>query len=303
MSRHRAIPPSLSERVFTVPEAVSAGVTKRRLRGSDLAAPFFAVRVAAATAVTPSISTLAHAFAVRLASDQFFSHLTAATLLGLRLPERHLPLILDVAVLAPARLPRLRGIRGHQLMPSARIETLPDGLRVSSAVDTWCQLAAVLQLDELIVMGDGLLQREHPLASRAELVSTIDAWGHRPGVTNLREALLHLRARTDSARETMLRLIVIRAGFPEPVVNHKIYNRFGALIAHGDLAFPEYRVLLEYDGAVHRQEHQFHVDIARLDGLMEERWRVIRVDKQLMAARATLLGKVHTALTAAGWRG
>lgn len=282
---------------------MNAGVTKRRLRGSDLAAPFFAVRVAAATAVSPSISSLAHAFAVRLASDQFFSHLTAATLLGLRLPERHLPLILDVAVLAPARLPRLRGIRGHQLMSSARIETLPDGLRVSSAVDTWCQLAAVLQLDELIVMGDGLLQRECPLATWAELVSTIDAWGHRPGVINLREALLHLRARTDSARETMLRLIVIRAGFPEPVVNHEIYNRFGALIAHGDLAFPKYRLLLEYDGAVHRQEHQFHVDIARLDGLMEEGWRVIRVNKQLMAARATLLGKVRTALEAAGWRG
>jgi len=36
---------------------------------------------------------------------------------------------------------------------------------------------------------------------------------------------------------------------------------------------------------------------------MEEKWRVIRVNKSLMRQRATLLDKVRTALEAAGWSG
>ena len=35
---------------------------------------------------------------------------------------------------------------------------------------------------------------------------------------------------------------------------------------------------------------------------MEEGWRVIRVNKGLMARRATLVGKVETALEQGGWR-
>ena len=67
---------------------------------------------------------------------------------------------------------------------------------------------------------------------------------------------------------------------------------------------PEYRTILEYDGGHHRtDDRQFSIDVARLDELMEEKWRVIRVDKYLLAQRATLIGKVDTALREGGWNG
>jgi very-short-patch-repair endonuclease len=92
-------------------------------------------------------------------------------------------------------------------------------------------------------------------------------------------------------------------GFPEPEVNGLIYNSYGAEIAHGDLVFREYRTILEYDGGQHRvSDRQFSIDISRLDALMEEGWRVIRVDKSLLARRATLVGKIDTALRQGGWR-
>ncbi|TXN28646.1 hypothetical protein [Lacisediminihabitans profunda] len=195
-------------------------------------------------------------------------------------------------------------MRGHELLPTTHIVTLPGGLRVSCAVDTWCQLARYLRVDDLIVMGDGLVCRTNPVATMDELVAAVAAWGHRPGVAALREALPDIRVRTDSARETMLRLVVVRAGFPEPIVNFEVRNRFGAILGLADLAFPEFRVLLEYDGGQHRDdEKQFHRDVERLDDFMEEKWRVIRVNKELMARRRTLLEKVRTALTEAGWRG
>jgi hypothetical protein len=302
MPRHRALPTSLHARPFAVTEAIDLGVGVGRLRGADLTRPFRAVRSAHAASV--DIPSLARSYATIMPPDQYFSHWTAAALLGLRMPERATPAGLDVTVPHASRAPRLRGVRGHELLPSARIVTLPDGLRVSSAVDTWCQLSRYLGVDDLIVMGDGLVCRTDPVATMDELASAVAAWAHRPGVAALRRALPDIRARTDSARETMLRLLIVRAGLPEPIVNYEIRNHWGAVLGLGDLAYPEHRVLVEYDGGQHREnEKQFHRDVERLDDFMEEKWRVIRVNKELMARPAALIGKVRTALTAAGWRG
>jgi hypothetical protein len=250
------------------------------------------------------VADLAAAYATRMPPAQYFSHWTAAVLLGLRLPEGRVPTSLDVSVPSPRRAPRLRGVRGHEQLPSARTRTLPSGLRVSDPVETWCHLAAELSLDELIIMGDGLVSRQAPLASLAELTAAVAGWGARRGAPLLRRALPEIRCRTDSARETILRLLIVRAGLPEPEVNLVICNSFGVVIGLGDLGYQKYRVLLEYDGGQHRaDERQFHIDIARLDAFMEEKWRVIRVNKSLMRQRATLLDKVRTALEAAGWAG
>ena len=168
---------------------------------------------------------------------------------------------------------------------------------MTSAVETWIQCATLLAADDLIIMGDGLVRRFRPWASMAELAAAVSQAAGCRGATILREAFASIRPGTDSARETMLRLIVVRAGFPEPEVNGRIVNRYGATIAHGDLVFREKKVILEYEGRHHADdERQFSIDIARLDEIMEEGWRVIRVDKRLMAARATLLGKIETAL-------
>ena len=191
---------------------------------------------------------------------------------------------------------------GHQaslLDPIAEVH----GLRVSDPVDTWLMLAPTLTVDELIVMGDGLLSRLRPTSNLDRLGAAAANTSGRRGHNRVRAALRDIRPNTDSARETLLRLLVVRSGFPEPEVNGVILNSFGAAIAHGDLVFRDYRTILEYDGGHHRDdERQFNVDIDRLDQLMEEGWRVIRVNKGLMARRATLVGKVETALEQGGWR-
>jgi hypothetical protein len=180
---------------------------------------------------------------------------------------------------------------------------------VSSAVDTWLSLASMLSLDDLVVMGDGLVSRVGPLTDLANLERAIAAVPGRRGQRQLIAAFRAIRPNTDSARETLLRLLIVRAGFPEPEVNGAITNSFGATIAHGDLVYRDYRdyrdyrTILEYDGGDHRSdERQFHIDIDRLDQLMEEDWRVIRVNKNLMYRRSTLFGKITVALQKGGWR-
>jgi hypothetical protein len=297
MRRNHPLPQILASRPFSVREAAELGVGAGRLRGNDLSRPFHGTRI---PGILPAeIADLAVAYASRMPSDQYFSHWTAAVLLGFRLPELRVQRALDVSVPSPRRAPRLRGVRGHELLPNVGISTLPSGLRVSDAVETWCQLATELSCDDLIIAGDGLVCRQSPLATLAELTAAVATWGTRPGSRALRRALPEIRSRTDSARETILRLIIVRAGLPEPIVNFAICNRFGVVIGLGDLAYPMYRVLLEYDGGQHRSdERQFHIDIARLDAFMEENWRVIRVNKSLLQKRSTLLDKVRRALVA-----
>lgn len=151
-------------------------------------------------------------------------------------------------------------------------------------------------MDDLIVMGDGLLKRFRPLASRTDLELAVRELGGKRNVGALRSALEQVRSRTDSPMETVLRLLIVRAGFPEPEVNGPIRNQYGAVIAHGDLVFRAQKVVLEYDGGGHREERQYYRDIYRLDDIMEERWRVIRVDKFMLARPVALFDKLRHAL-------
>lgn len=203
-----------------------------------------------------------------------------------------------------ARAMRRPGIVGHiTASDGTEVRMTPSGVPASSPVDAWCECAALLTIDELIVMGDGLVSRRKPAATRAQLARAVSRRSGRRGTARLRVALRYIRANTDSARETMLRLAVTRAGFPEPQVNARLRDGAGQFIAHGDLVWPEFRVVLEYEGRQHAEDPaQFAIDIRRLDRIAEARYRVIRVDRELLAARTQLIRTITTALTAAGWR-
>jgi hypothetical protein len=298
MKAPKPLPPILLGQPFTVASARREGVTARRLRNADLATGFRGIR--SDISIT-STEQAARTYAVTMPPDAFFSHLTAAEILGLRLPESYRTNLLHVTSIAPRRAPRARRVCGHQAADGRT--SVVRGLRLSDPLSTWCALAAVLPVDDLIVMGDGLVRRRHPWVTIEQLRDAVDHHAGRRGFARLVAARTLIRPLTDSARETMLRLILVRSGLPEPDVNGVILNSHGAEIAHGDLVFRNYRTLVEYDGGHHRtDEAQFNIDIERLDEIMEEGWRVIRVNKSLMARRATLLGKVETALKVGGWR-
>jgi len=299
MRQPSPLPDGIDPAAFGVADAKRAGVSRARTRSRSLTTPYHGVRT---HGFPPNTLERANAYARWMGPTQFFSHLTAAELLPLRLPERFRAGELHVSATPPARAPRSRGVVGHQaglLYPLC----IAAGVPVSSPVDTWLMLGTLLSVDDLTIMGDGLVSRLHPVTDMAGLRSALHNTAGRRGQEQLRAAYRQIRGNTDSARETLLRLLVVRAGSPEPEVNGVIVNSFGAVIAHGDLVYRDYRTILEYDGGGHRNDEQhFNVDIDRLDQLMEDGWRVIRVNKSLMNRRATLFGKIETALVRGGWR-
>jgi hypothetical protein len=236
---------------------------------------------------------------------QFFSHITAARIYDLPLPFRLArDSMIDVAVELPHQCPRMPGVRGHRVKAGTVAVQVNSGIRVASAVDTWCQLSTVLTLDELIAFGDALVRRRKPIATIAELRRAVIRHGGHRGARKLRAAFDMVRAGVDSPRETVLRLVIVRAGFPEPEVNGVILDGDGKKIATGDLVFREYKVLVEYDGEQHRlDQEQYNWDIDRLDAIREAGWLVVRINKShLRGSDSRVERKIEKALRASGWR-
>lgn len=298
MREPKPLPPSLGPS-FAVAEAIAAGITADRLRARDLARPFWGGRT---TPPPSSLRETALALAPLLHPDQHFSHLTAAELQGLRMPERWLPAVLHVTYRDAHRAMRRPGVVGHKTSRPGFAVRTPDGIPVSTPVEAWCESAPLLGVDELITMGDGLVSRRSPVADVTMLRDAVGTRAGLRGAARLRLALPHIRPGTDSSRETRLRLVVVRAGFPEPEVNPPLVDRHGVVIAHGDLAWPRHRVVLEYEGRQHAEDaDQFAIDIRRLDDLAAEDYRVIRVDRRLLRDETVLLAKIADALRKGGW--
>jgi very-short-patch-repair endonuclease len=286
----RPLPSTVDVNAFTVASALANGATRRRLRAKDLTAPFHGVRVAGRS---DSWEAKLRAYAVRMPDGGRFSHTTAALLHGMRMPSGHIPDSLHVTVPTSRRAPRVRGTVGHRLA-NAGPPVPVRGLEASAPVQAWLECSTLLTADDLVIMGDGLLRRHAPVASLHELEAAVRAHGNARGARRLREALELVRSGTDSPMETVLRVAIIRWGFEEPEVNGEVV--VADRILHGDLVFRDARVVVEYDGKVHEEAAAYFADICRLDAMMEAGWRVIRVDRSLMAQPLVLRAKLQRAL-------
>lgn len=319
MRTPQPLPPELGA-TFSVAEARARGVGRRRLDGQDLESPFRGVRTVSDTAaVTPApnsasledraevVRMLAVAYASRMRPVEFFSHLTAAVLWGA--PVNPVDSLLDVSVYGNAGLPRGRGVRGHRAAPRTTTTTTLAGLRVASAASVWASLG-LLPVETLVVIGDyfcrvwreGFLRPDvgrEPLTTRAKLAAALGA-GRRVGATRLRAALELIREDSWSPMESLCRVILVTAGLPEPLLNVDIYGRDGGFLACVDLAFPAYRVAVEYQGQLHGA--LYAKDVERIEALRREGWIVIQVTSALIGRREVLVARVREALESRGWR-
>lgn len=250
-------------------------------------------------------------YAERMSPDEFFSHSSAAVLWGTALPFGGSE-DLHVGVLHPRRLPRARGVRGHQARSrQTHVVVHPEtGLRVASPATTWTMLGAVLKHPyDLVAAGDSLIRVQRmpgpwirtmppPLATRHQLENAVGA-GRRVGGPALRTALPLLRIGSASRPESWTRLTLCDAGLPEPILDHDVYDEHGEFIGCVDLAYPELKIAIEYEGDHHRTDvATWNRDLAKHDALQAAGWRVIRVSRAMLFTRPhELVARVRGALT------
>ncbi|MFB2556877.1 hypothetical protein [Herbiconiux liangxiaofengii] len=318
MPRRVQLPEHLLEHPFAVHDGTRAGVSPKRMRGSDLSSPYPGVRRFGAP--PDGLLERCRAYAQRMSHDQLFSHGTAALLWGIPLPDEYGlreihgrperdPAILHVASLNGTR-PRVAGVRGHELSDRRIRCVLRHGLRVTDAASTWVHLAASLTLPDLVAAGDHLVltpRSRHPIERRPfcgvdDLVArlrNVRGGGH----VKAARALHLIRDGAESRRETHLRLQLLGHGLPEPDLQGVILDAHGRFVARGDLVYPAFKVLVEYDGQQHRESSmQFHHDVARHEALLAEGWTHLRADLHTpLAGRDSAPARTERALRARGW--
>lgn len=209
--------------------------------------------------------------AVRLALDDAVPCLTTAALL-LRLPAD------DDGRLHLARrrgAPRSErpGVRVHRL--ALRPDEVLDlgGVPVTSGPRTFTDLAARLDLETLVSVGDVVVRRWGADAV-AEAVSRSR---RRPGALLMRQALPLLDPGADSPAETRARLRLHAAGFTALRHRVTVCDEHGGWLGTPDLGDDVARVAVQHEGAVHfrKGEQQRAHDLARDELFREQGWQVV----------------------------
>ncbi|MET3921982.1 hypothetical protein [Arthrobacter sp. UYEF20] len=297
------LPPHLRNQPFTVAEARTAGLGRRRTRARDLVSPCYGVR---ATAATPD-SLLERVHALTAVTGAVVSHLSAAVLWGFPLPQA----LENLAVVHLTSRPGQRAVRrknvvGHE--QSLGPEEIVAGVRVSctSPLRTWFDLAGIVSLDDLVIAGDFLLRRRNPLTTIDALDAFLAGKQGRTGYRGALRARALIRAGTDSPKETELRLLLVRHGLPEPGINVPMFDETGGWIQDPDLSYEQEKIAIQYDGGHHAGPAQRRSDIFRDENARDAGWRVVVLTQWDLTPFApgmdpTAVTRVRAALTERGW--
>jgi very-short-patch-repair endonuclease len=193
------------------------------------------------------------------------------------------PSVPEVLALRRSRTSVLAVVRTSSDLPE-RDRDVVDGIPTTSPVRTLIDLGGLLPrpafedvLDTAIVQG---IVRAKRLEVRAR-----ELWAPRRNGCALVLELLEARhpqlARAANIWEARVVRIVRRLGMPEPRINHPV--RVGGRRRHLDLAWPDAKVAVEFDGFVpHSRRRVFDDDRARQNDLVEDDWCVFRVTKTML---------------------
>ena len=119
-----------------------------------------------------------------------------------------------------------------------------------------------------------------------------------------RVALPLLRTGSESPRESMLRVIIVLAGLPEPECNLNIYSPRGRFLARADLVYPEFKILLEYQGDQHRTDRaQWRRDIRRTGSVEDHGWQMLQFTDDDLQNPVDLIARIELRLRGRGWTG
>lgn len=182
--------------------------------------------------------------------------------------------------------PRTSGVTGLRLAADRVQAWSVVGLPIVDPLAALFMCAVELTDDQLVVLLDALVtdRDNYPELRPGRPIHTVDdveqklaTWRRFPGCARIRTALSRTRAHVESPKETETRLSIVAAGLPEPVVQFEVTDD-DELVARIDLAYPQWRIAIEYEGDGHRTSRdQWRRDIQRQRDLEDRGWIVIRI--------------------------
>jgi hypothetical protein len=153
---------------------------------------------------------------------------------------------------------------------------LLDGIKVTTPARTALDLACRYPVDKAVAMIDALARASRVKVADVELLA--ERYRGRRGIRRARVALPLVDPGAESPRETWLRLLLIRAGFPPPQTQIPVYDEYGQLVAVLDMGWEHIKVAADYEGDHHWMDRRrFNHDIRRAEVVAELGWIDVRV--------------------------
>lgn len=296
------LPPEFADTTFRYSDALENGITRGQIRASTITGPHRGIRTTHEI-TSPRDADLAYARASP--RDVALASVSACRVWGIPLPlaiesRRHT----FVAVRSPRHVPTGAAITGIRLATQLFSEREFEGVRLLSPSVAWAQLAAHITPRETLVQADALLTRaeNYPGRRHSGSLATLDelrwvtaAWAKRAGVAQLRAAVEFARPQVESPGESRLRFALISARFPEPVLQHRVFDgrRFVVRI---DLSYPSLKIALEYDGEHHFTVAKAMEDIERRRELESLGWIVTQITRRDIQDPTRLFARLRAAL-------
>jgi len=93
--------------------------------------------------------------------------------------------------------------------------------------------------------------------------------------------------------ETRLRIELIRARLPRPLVQAELRDAAGCFIGRADLYYPDRRLVIEYDGENHRD--RLVADLRRQNALVNAGYHLLRFTVADLRAPGSVVAQVSRA--------
>ncbi len=280
---------------MTRAQAIEQGLSPWQLRNGEL------VHVARDTYLPPGMDedllTRARGVLLTMPAQSLISHDSAARIWGIELPRSaESPLVHVVTPRALRTKHRADRFVHEAVRLGPHDGDIVEGLAITSPARTWWDLATVLGSADLLAVTDQLLRTWAPRVLLERMLA--EHRGER-GAVRARLALRYGDPRSESRMEAVLRWVIIEGGLPAPELQFVVKDANGTFVARVDLAYPELRIAIEFDGAIHREAEVFASDLRRQNRLVAAGWTVLRfsgsdvlthpeeVVKQVLAARLT----------------
>ena len=200
---------------------------------------------------------------------------SAALLLGADCaPDPGLP----VEVTVPGGGQRVHpGLRVHrdQLAPG-EITSVGD-VRCTTPMRTAYDLARQDDLVEAVVAVDRL-SNVYRFQPDLLLNFAVHYAGAR-GTERVARVLAEASPYTGSPMESRLRMVIVEAGLPRPMVQWPVQDVLARTVVWLDLAYPELDIGIEYEGEIHAAAARVRRDTSRYTRLVDRGWRIYRYTK------------------------
>ena len=253
---------------FIGSEAIAAGTLTRHALRRDSVALHQDVYVAKGVDITPRLR--ATAAWLRSRRRGILAGFSAAALHGARWIEPSRP-----AAIIDTNRRRTKGVEAWADAIEDDEVWLIRGMAVTSPARTALDIASRYPEGLAVASVDALARATDLKLAAVEML--VERYKGRRGIRAARAALELVDPGADSPRETWLRLLLIRAGFPRPQTQIPVYE-YGRLTACVDMGWEDIKVAAEYEGDHHRVDRRrFNNDIRRLETLTELGWIVVRV--------------------------